>query len=73
MNKNTAFWLMAIGAGVSLLDLATDGGVYGAGKPLEKFKFKVYTSPAAGTTPAKDYYLSISDAAALIGAGMYFL
>lgn len=67
MNKKTALWLMIGGAAVSLYDMVSDGALYGTGKPLEKFRWKVYTS-ASG----KNFYVSISDAAALAGAVLYF-
>jgi len=84
MNKSTALWVMLIGAGLSAVDLATTkqgdtaGALYGPDKPLHSLRWKVYTrdaTPANGTTaatPAKDYYLSASDAAAIIGAYFYF-
>lgn len=79
--KNSGFWMMVLGGGASLYDLMTTkegavaGDLYGPGKPLESFRFKVYTKPATTTapiTPAKDYYVSISDAAAIFGAYLYF-
>lgn len=80
MNKQTAFWMMVIGAAMSVYDIATtpNGGIggdlYGTGKPLESLRVKVYTRPATTTpaAPAKDYYASVSDAAAVIGAFLYF-
>ena len=85
MSKNTALWLMLGGVALSAYDIMTTpvggvaGDLYGAGKPLEKLRFKVYTKDAvvaAGTTPAspaKDYYVSASDAAAMVGAYFYFV
>lgn len=81
MNKNTALWMMIIGAGLSVYDIATTpsggtaGDLYGTGKPLASARWKVYTKPAttvAPVTPAKDYYISISDAVAGVGAWFYF-
>ena len=81
MNKSTALWVMLIGAGLSAYDLMTTptggtaGDLYGADKPLASLRWKVYTRPATTTapvTPAKDYYLSASDAAAIVGAYFYF-
>lgn len=80
MNKQTAFWMMVLGAGASIYDIATTpaggtaGDLYGPGKMLESFRAKVYTRPAttAPAAPAKDYYISASDAAAVIGAYFYF-
>jgi hypothetical protein len=69
MNKKTGLYMMVIGAAVSVYDLATDGSLYGAGKPLEKLRVKVYTSTS---TPPKNWYVSISDAAAVVGAYLYF-
>jgi len=81
MNKSTALWVMLIGAGLSAYDMmttkegATAGDLYGPDKPLASLRFKVYTRPATTTapvTPAKDFYVSASDAAAIIGAYFYF-
>lgn len=81
MNKNTALWTMLIAAGASLYDIMTTkegapaGDLYGPGKPLESFRVKVYTRAASTTapvTPAKDYYVSITDATAMLGAYFYF-
>ena len=81
MSKNTAFWVMLAGALASGYDLyttpagGTAGDLYGAGKPLENMRLKVYTRPASTVAPitaAKDYYLSVTDAAALVGAYFYF-
>lgn len=70
MNKKTALWIMGIGAALSLYDMmASDSPLYGAGKPLEKMRWKVYTSDGP---PKKDWYLSITDAAAIVGAVLYF-
>jgi hypothetical protein len=73
MSKKTGLYLMLAGAAVSVIDLVTakageaGGMFYGPGKPLEKMRWKVFTSEAK-----KDYYVSISDAAALAGAYIYF-
>lgn len=64
--KKTGLYLMLAGAAVSAYDLFTKGELYGAGKPLEKMK--VALNPGSATV----YYLSISDAAAVIGAYLYF-
>jgi len=80
MNKSTALWVMLIGAGLSAYDLmtteknATAGALYSEGKPLAALRWKVYTREATTNpaTPAKDYYLSASDAAAIVGAYFYF-
>jgi hypothetical protein len=81
MNKSTALYVMLIGAALSAYDIMTTkegaaaGDLYGAGKPLESLRVKVYTKPAttvAPVMPAKDYYVSASDAAAVIGAYFYF-
>lgn len=70
MNKKTALYLMIAGAGLSLYDMMGTGNpLYGADKPLEKMRVKVYTSTA---TPPKDWYVSISDAMAIAGAIFYF-
>lgn len=70
MTKKMALYLMIGGAALSVYDLMADGNpLYGPGKPLEKMRWKVYTSTA---TPPKDWYVSISDAAAIIGAVFYF-
>lgn len=65
MSKKTATYLLIGGALVSLYDAMSGGSLYGAGKPLEKLRWKIYTT-ASGT----NYYLSISDAAALTGAAI---
>ena len=80
MNKNTAMWVGLIAAGASAYDLMTTpaggtaGDLYGPGKPLESMRWKVYTRPATTTpaAPAKDYYVSITDAVALVAAFYYF-
>lgn len=81
MNKNTIFWVMLISAGLSAYDLmttkdgATAGDLYGPDKPLASLRFKVYTRPATTTapvTPAKDFYVSATDAAAILAAYFYF-
>lgn len=70
ITKQTALYLMLGGAALSLYDMMGTGNpLYGAGMPLEKLRWKVYTTTA---TPPKDLYVSISDAAALIGAIFYF-
>jgi hypothetical protein len=68
MTKKTALWLMIAGAAVSVYDMSSGGKVYGPGAPLEKMKVKVITQ--AGP-PAKDWYLTVSDAAAVVGAYFY--
>jgi len=70
MTKKTGLVLMLAGAALSVYDMATAGGLYGVGKPLEKFHWKIYTSGTGAT--AKDWYLSISDIAAVTGAFIYF-
>ena len=67
MSKKMALYLMLGGAAVSVYDMVTENSLYGAGKPLEKMRWKVYTT-AAG----KNWYVSISDAAAIAGAALYF-
>jgi hypothetical protein len=67
MTKKTGLYLLIGGAAVSLYDAFSGGSLYGAGKPLEKFRWKVYTT-AAGN----NYYVSISDVAAVVGAFVYF-
>lgn len=73
MSKKTALWMMIGGAALSGYDLMTTppggngGDLYGAGKPLEKLRFEVHKN-AAG----KQYFVSVSDAAAVIGAFFYF-
>lgn len=70
MTKQVALWLMLGGAALSLYDMmTTDHPLYGPGKPLEKMRWKVMTS---NSTPPKDWYVSISDIAALTGAVFYF-
>lgn len=80
MSKQMALYLMIGGALMSGYDLMTTpaggsgGALYGAGKPLEMLRWNVYTSPVTTTpaAPAKNYYLSASDAAAVLGAYLYF-
>ena len=78
MSKKVALWLMVGGAAVSLYDAMAKGKndeanpLYGPGKPLESFRWKVYTSEASGTAPEKNYYISVSDIAAIVGASFYF-
>lgn len=73
MTKQHALWLMLGAAALSVYDLATTptggsgGDLYGTGKPLEKMRWKAYTTDAG-----KNYYVSVSDAAALVGAFLYF-
>jgi hypothetical protein len=67
MSKQVALWLMLGGAAISVYDLVADGAMYGAGKPLEKARWKVYT-----TSDNKNWYVSASDLAALTGAFFYF-
>lgn len=73
MSKNTAFWVMVVGAGASIYDLMTTeagmtgGALYGVGKPLEKARIEAYKT-AAG----KQYYASATDAMAVVGAYFYF-
>lgn len=70
MTKKTGLYLMLAGAAVSLYDLMGTGNpVYGSGKPLASMRWKVYTTT---TAPVKDYYVSISDIAAVAGAYLYF-
>lgn len=73
MNKQIALYVMLGGVALSLYDAMADGNpLYGVGKPLESMRWKVYTTkPTDGTQP-KDYYVSISDIAALAGAYFYF-
>jgi hypothetical protein len=81
MNKNTALYVMLIGAGASLYDIlttekgATAGKLYGPEKPLADLRWNFYTKPATTTAPiepAKNYYISVTDAMALVGAYFYF-
>ena len=73
MTKNNALWLMLGGAGLSVYDMLTTekgaigGNLYGPGKPLEKLRFEIYK-----TDQGKQYFLSVSDAAAIVGAWFYF-
>jgi hypothetical protein len=67
MSKKTALMLLVGGAAVSIYDAVTQGSLYGPGKPLEKLKFKIYTTDAG-----VNYYVSISDIAAITGAIFYF-
>lgn len=64
MSKSVAFWLLVGGAVVSIWDVMTNQSLYGPGKPLAGLRWKIWTS-ATGT----NYYLSISDAAVIVGAG----
>lgn len=68
MTKKTALWLMIGGAAVSIYDFVQDGALYGPGKPLEKLKIKIYEQTGP---PVKVWHLSVSDAAAIIGAWFY--
>jgi hypothetical protein len=74
MNKNTALWVLLGGAGLSVYDMVTTkpgangGNLYGPGKPLENLRFEIYKTDAG-----KQYYMSVSDAAAVIGAWFYFV
>lgn len=67
MNKKTALYLMIGGIAVSAYDAFTQNSLYGAGKPLEKMRWKVYT-----TSTGENWYVSISDLAALAGGFFYF-
>ena len=73
MTKNTALWMLVGGALLSGYDMfttdkgQTGGALYGPGKPLEKLRFEVYKTEAG-----KQYFVSVSDAAAVIGAYFYF-
>lgn len=67
MNKKTALWLLYGGLAVSIYDMVTDNSLYGPGKALESLRFKVHT-----TAEGKNWYVSVSDAAALAGAFFYF-
>lgn len=73
MTKNTALWMLVGGALLSGYDMLTTeknqtgGALYGPGKPLEKLRFEVYKTEAG-----KQYFVSVSDAAAVIGAYFYF-
>lgn len=69
MNKKTGLYLMIGGAALSIYDYVSDGALYGTGKPLASMKWKIYTT---SSTPPKDWFLSISDIAALAGAFLYF-
>lgn len=64
MTKRTATWLLVGGALVSLYDAMSGNSLYGAGKPLESLRWKVMT-----TEDGVNYYVSISDVAAVVGAG----
>jgi hypothetical protein len=66
MSKKMGLYLMIAGAAVSALELSKPGTVYGAGKPLESMRWKVYQSGD------KTLYVSVSDIAALAGAFFYF-
>lgn len=69
MSKQVALWVMIGGAAVSLYDLMGDANpVYGTGHPLAAARWKVYTD----ATSKKDWYISVSDLAALVGAYFYF-
>lgn len=74
MNKNTALWVMLGGAGLSVYDMVTTekgqsgGNLYGPGKPLENLRFQIWENDAK----TKQYYVSVSDAAAVLGAWFYF-
>lgn len=74
MNKQTALWVLIGGAGLSIYDMLTTekgangGNLYGTGKPLEKLRFQVWENDAK----TKQYYVSVSDAAAVLGAWFYF-
>jgi hypothetical protein len=66
MSKKMGLYLMLAGAAVSAWELVQPGAVYGAGKPLAPFRWKVYQMMD------KSLYVSISDLAALAGAAIYF-
>lgn len=74
MSKNTALWLMIGGAALSVYDLMTTktgesgGALYGAGKPLASMRWEIHKNATTG----KSYYVSVSDAAAITGAFLYF-
>lgn len=80
MNKTTALWVMLGGVALSGYDLMTTkagaagGELYAEGKPLASLRWNFYKQPATTSpaAPAKNYYISISDAAALVGAYFYF-
>jgi hypothetical protein len=67
MTKKTGLWLLIGGAAVSIYDMVSGGALYGPGKPLEKLRWKIYTS-----SDGKNWYLSVSDVAAIVGAIVYF-
>lgn len=67
MSKKTALYVMLGGIAVSAYDAITNNSLYGAGKPLESFRWKVHT-----TSDGKNWYVSISDIAAVAGAIFYF-
>ena len=73
MTKSTALWVMLGGAAASAYDLFTTkegaaaGELYGPGKAFEKMRVSVYK-----TTAGKEYFVSVSDAAAVVGAYFYF-
>lgn len=73
MTKNTALWLMLGGAALSVYDMVTTekgaigGNLYGTDKPLEKLRFEIYKTDAG-----KQYFMSVTDAAAVVGAYFYF-
>lgn len=66
MSKKTGLYLMLAGAALSAYDMMTDGGLYGPGKPMERLHWKV------ATVSGKDWYISVSDIAAVVGAFVYF-
>ncbi len=67
MRKKTALYVMLGGIAVSAYDALTGNSLYGAGKPLENFRWKIHT-----TADGKNWYVSISDVAAIAGAFFYF-
>lgn len=67
MTKKTASILLLGGLAVSLYDAFTNNSLYGPGKPLANMRWKIYTT-ASGT----NWYVSISDLAAIAGAFFYF-
>lgn len=68
MSTKTATYLLIGGSLVSLYDAMSGNSLYGAGKPLAGLRWKVYT-----TGSGVNYYISISDVAALAGAAMLLM
>lgn len=67
MSKKVSLYVMIGGIVVSAYDAFTNNSLYGPGKPLEKLRFKVYTG-----SNGSNWYVSVSDIAAVLGAIMYF-